>query len=91
VLPSSLSSVSLTKTLFDSVQNIHGKSAISTNPSISSDWHSAGGENRIYREKRGSDHEVKYSTYERLRGEDNLLGDERPESTVEECNSNGLT
>jgi solute carrier family 35, member F1/2 len=90
VLPSSLSSVSLTKTLFDSVQNNHGKSAISTDLPVPSDWHSAGGENRTYREKRRSDHEVKYCTYEPLRGEDNPIGNERPEATVDDCYSSGL-
>jgi hypothetical protein len=91
VLPSSLSSVSLTKTLFDSVQNNQGKSAISTDPSVPSDWCSAGGENRTYRERRRSDHEVKYCTYEPLRGEDNPIGDEGPEATVDDSYSSGLT
>lgn len=90
VLPSSLSSVSLTKTLFDSVQNNHGKSVVSTDHSVSSEWHSAIGENRSHRDKRRSDHDVKYSKYEPLRGDENPMGEERPGAT-DEYSSSGLT
>lgn len=89
VLPSSLSSVSLTKTLFDSVQNNHGKAVVSSDPTVMSEWHSAGTENRNYRDKRRIEHDVKYSTYEPLRGEEIPTG-ERPEAE-DGYSSNSLT